>query len=1204
MARIERLAGQSSRVSRNRRRLEREALIYVSVALVLLFLSLFYNKSKKIDALAYLNLNDLPNTQVVEQALAGVYPNKEDRRLAAESIFEQSRLTPLPNAGALNRIAIDAQRAELRGGTYFDERVQLSQESIGFKGDFYQQERKNPKALPAVSSHNLGDVRLKGFLKDPTGKPFANTLVTLQSDQISDTVRTDITGMFQFSGLTSNTTYRLLPLKPTFEFKAQRFTTSNTNIQFQGAVHTIRLLDPTHFRQIKPLVAVRSAADFYQQFILTLLGFFGIFWLVHFIWTYRKFNGDAFILPLVMFLSGIGLAMMFSIPDPLRDMPRGFDSAQGIISGAILLLIFSFLDIQRFGYETAEKGNRSFAWLGLAALLSFILIVFGQGPEGSDAKVNIPLFLFVGPLIQPVELIKTCLLMFFAGYLAHNWQFLRELDANVPNWMQKLRVRIPELGYLLPIVGGVAISLIFFFVQSDLGPALIICTTFLAMYGIVRKHWIGVFGGFAGLIGGFWLMYLLFPRVGARIKMWLYPWDNDAFGGSHLAHSFWGMASGGWLGLGLGDGNPNFMPSAHTDLVISAVGEEMGFWGVLLVLGLYGFLFLRGIWIARNAETRFGFFLATGITLSSFIQLFLITGGTFGILPLSGVVAPFMSYGKVSVVLHFIFMGILLQLSAKVHDNQSIKEDFKTPMRVAEWAVFACLSLLALRAAWVQLVKADEWAIKPTLVRQGDGFRGFEYNPRVLSIRDKLPIGTIYDRNGIPIATSDSTLIRKFSKDYKKIGIQIPAPSAERGYRYYPFKSLLFYMLGDWNSRVKWNAPNALYAENRYLSLLRGYSNRPQDYIINDTKRDTSYAGTWYDYSPLLPFLRHEADSTNMNKYLNKNRDIYMTLDVALQQKMAEDVQFKAKSMGLRPNQRIAAAVIHAASGDILATLNFPLPTQVYSDIADSIDAARSNRSLFDRAVYADKAPGSSAKIVTALALFQKLGDEAKNVTEQVTGNRRTEVGYRRGEPLGRVNLQQAIVHSSNIFFAKASADKIGPQTMADLFTLFEITVQNPIFNREEKIQALYQNKNLWQAGFGQGNIVASPLQIARAAATIANNGLYMPTRWLKSESNTPVRVVNASQAQFLQEAMRGVVTRGTGKQAATSPFKISGKTGTAEQDKHPDHKWFVSFVPDGKGSHLALCVVVMDNGNTRSSPAIALTETILQSAKATGWIR
>lgn len=1202
--RIERLAGQSTRVARNRRRLEREALIYVSIALGVLFLSLFYNKSAKMGATPYLNLNNLPNTQVVEKALTGVYANPQDRRLVAESIFEQARLSNLPNAGALNRISIDAQRAEQRGGTYFDERVALSREAIGFKGSLYQKELSSPKKLPAVSSHNLGDVKFKGYLKTVTGAPLANTLVTLSSNQVQDTVRTDATGMFQFSGLPTGATYRILPLKPTLEFAAQRFSASQSNLQFQAKPHTLRLLDPAHFRQIKPLVAVRSASDFYQYFIFTLIGFFGVFWLIHFIWHYRKFNGDGFILPLVMFLSGIGLAMMFSIPDPLRDMFRGFDTAQGIVSGALLMLLVSFLDIQRFGYETAEKGNRSFGWLGLAALFSLLLIVFGQGPEGSDAKVNIPLFLFAGPLIQPVELIKACLLMFFAGYLAHSWQFLRELDANVPSFLQKLGVRIPELGYLLPIVGGVVVSLIFFFVQSDLGPALIICTTFLAMYGIVRKHWIGVSGGFLGLIGGFWLMYLLFPRVGSRIQMWLNPWDNDAFGGSHLAHSLWGMASGGWMGLGLGDGNPNYMPSAHTDLVISAVGEEMGFWGVLLVLVLYGFLFLRGIWIARHAETRFGFFLATGITLSSFIQLFLIVGGTFGILPLSGVVAPFMSYGKVSIVIHFVFMGVLLQLSAKQHDNESIKEDFQIPMQITQWVVFVCLCLLGIRAVWVQLIKADEWAVKPTLVRQGDGLRGFEYNPRILAIRDKLPIGTIFDRNGIPLATSDTTLIRKFALQYRKIGVTAPSPSAERGYRYYPFKSLLFYLLGDWNTRVKWNAPNGLYAENRYLSLLRGYSNRPQEYIINDTKKDTMYAGTWYDYSPLLPFLRHRADSTNMDKFLDKNRDIQMTIDVALQQKMAEDVQFKAQSIGIRKGQRIAAAVLHASSGDVLATLNFPLPTQVYSDIADSIDAARRNRTLFDRAVFADKAPGSSSKIITALALFQKMGEQAKTLTERVIGNRRTETGYRRGEPLGNVRLEQAIVHSSNIFFAKAASTKIGPQVMTDLFNLFELTVQNQVFNRDEQIQALYKGKNLWQSGFGQGILVASPLQIARASATVANGGLYMPTRWLKSEPQTPVRVVTASQAQFIGDAMRGVVTRGTGKQLSGSPFKIHGKTGTAEQDGHPDHRWFVSYVPDGRGSHLAICVVVMDHGYTHSNPAAVLTETILQSAKATGWIR
>ena len=101
--------------------------------------------------------------------------------------------------------------------------------------------------------------------------------------------------------------------------------------------------------------------------------------------------------------------------------------------------------------------------------------------------------------------------------------------------------------------------------------------------------------------------------VRERVSMWLSPWDNLVHGGDQLAHSLWAFATGGVSGTGIGLGDPQFVPAAHTDLILSALGEEWGFLGVAAVFALYVFLVYRGLRIALRARTDYEFFLAAGL---------------------------------------------------------------------------------------------------------------------------------------------------------------------------------------------------------------------------------------------------------------------------------------------------------------------------------------------------------------------------------------------------------------------------------------------------------------------------------------------------------------------------------------------------------------------------------------------------------------
>ncbi len=1194
-------------------------LAFATLVMVFGFAALFFTKTEALGETEQLmvqkkviNLNAMNNPAELRDVMRSLYPDGKDQRFVAEAIFNRVQAGEIPNVGTLNKLKVPAHEIEQKGGESLKARLENSWKQIGLSPKLVVQERKAPKPFPSVARHREGPFRISGSVRDATGNPLSGTLVTLDSDVRRDTVRTDVSGQFVFEGLGANRDYYVLAMKPGVEFRRVRHLTlrDHEEAHFSAQPHTIRLIESAVFSRLKPQVVVRGPNDFTHALFLFGGLFMALFWLVHVAWRFRQFNGDPYILPVLMMLTGLGLLMMFAIPDPLRDLLRGWDTVLAIGVGLVLFTVLSLTDIQHWGYDYSETGNRSFWWLGGAALISLLLLTIGFGPEGSTARVNLRMFLFFGPEIQPVEIIKLFLLIFFAGYLARKWQFIRQLDAHLPKWVEWAGIRLPNLKAMLPILFGVAFALVFFYLQKDLGPALVICTTFLVLYAFTRHHWAALGLGLVLLIAGFWVMYQLNPTVGSRIEMWLSPWDNEADGGDHLAYSFWSLAAGGWFGQGLGDGSPADTPAAHTDMILSAIGEELGYFGLAAVFLLYAIYFHRGLMIALRTDARFSLFLGLGIVASTMIQLVLIAGGVFGLLPLTGVVSPFLSYGKVAVVMHLVFAGLLMSLSNQNPSEQfrQIQEkDFGRPIQALRYA-FLVLALLVLgRVGYLQLIQADDVSLKQALVIQSDGLKSYTYNPRMLRIRDALPLGNIYDRNGIPLAASDTSAFTSFKKTYRELGFPLSKNELLAPKRHYPFEALTFYLLGDLNNRVKWNAPNGLYAENRYLSTLRGYDNKPVARRITHRLADgtdTTYTVVKFDYSPLLPFLRG-ADPKNADKILNTKRDLKLTIDVRLQQKVAEVLRLKTAQMGLqKKNQVVSAVVLDAKKGDLLASVSYPLPHEVF--ISPSL--AQSKVSLFDHGLYASKAPGSTLKVATAMAAFRRGGDGAANWTVLVDQRNRWAQFFRLGEPSGVVDMEKAVVYSGNVYFASLAADRVGPEGMLYVLDAFGFVVRNSAFEKQQKLERLYANnlRNLAQAGFGQGEIVGAPINVARMAATVANEGKAVEPRFFLEETTfvgEPKTILTTGQAALLKNMMRKVVTTGTAKSIAGNRSSISGKTGTAQQTGHLDHAWFVCFAPDGKGGHLVVAVLAEESGKHGGEVA-PIAGAIIDAARNLGLIK
>ena len=199
-----------------------------------------------------------------------------------------------------------------------------------------------------------------------------------------------------------------------------------------------------------------------------------------------------------------------------------------------------------FNYERLT-GKLSFVPLLASFALSVLLVLFGSGPGTSDAKVN--LFGF-----QPVEIIRVLLVFFLAGYFAQRWDVLRHARETRPSLAAlTCALRYPA-GGIHPAGAGLAwrSRLAFFFLQKDMGPALVFACLFLTLYGIARGSAFVPLAGLALLGAGFAAGYVLgVPHtVGERVSMWLSPWDNLVHGGDQLAHSLWAYATGGIAGHG------------------------------------------------------------------------------------------------------------------------------------------------------------------------------------------------------------------------------------------------------------------------------------------------------------------------------------------------------------------------------------------------------------------------------------------------------------------------------------------------------------------------------------------------------------------------------------------------------------------------------------------------------------------------------
>jgi cell division protein FtsW (lipid II flippase) len=935
---------------------------------------------------------------------------------------------------------------------------------------------------------------------------------------------------------------------------------------------SVPVLTSSELAQLKPLVIVRTDETFSRLMWLCGAVYMASIWAVPLFWRARAFRGDYLLLSATHLLTALGFAVLLSRLDPLRDTLLFVRYTEGVSIGLAIFAGLSVLNFRKAAFLTL-----SYAPLAAALFLSVMLIVFGRGPGGSNAKVNF------GP-VQPIEAIRLLLALFLAGYFARRWELLRQVrartfrDVRVPGWLN-----LPKLDYVLPVLAGVAAALAFFFLQKDLGPALFISCVFLAMYAIARNRVGMAIFGLSVLVAGFYLGYKLnvSTTLAARVQIWQSPWDNGVRGGDQIAQAIWALSTGGLFGTGLGLGDARYLPAGHTDLVLAAIGEELGFLGLLCVACVFIIIAVRGFTAGLRAGSDYGFFLATAVTLFLVLPVLIMTAGMLGVIPLTGVVTPFLSYGGSAMVANFAALGVLTAIGSNSQFSTAAN-----PFRSATKSLMALLGIGALGVIAVlldvQVLRGDGYVVKPHLGVQADGVRRFQYNQRVLDVAALIPRGTVYDRRGLPLATGDRNVARRARDEYRKHGVDVPGCATPVEERCYPLGGAAFHLLGDASSRRNWTASNTSYIERDAQDRLRGYKG----------------------YRELIPLLRHRysTDHPDVKAFLDRKRDITTTIDAPLQARVAGILsKYAARSA----TGRAAAVVLNPDNGQVLAIGSYPFPD---ANGEQSHEIASDPEQLLDRARYGLYPPGSTFKLVTAVAALRR--DPASSratfmCARQPNGRVGVKIpgwGVVRDDvldthPHGTIGMHDGVVRSCNAYFAQLAV-RIGPKQMLDTATLLGISVA-----RDSSASRLRQT--LPQAGYGQGDVVATPLRMARVAGAIASKGILRePT--LENGSDEPAphqRLLTADAAALLGQYLRDAVLTGTGRSLRQHPWKISGKTGTAEVSGAQSHAWFTGFAPHGHAEKRIAFAVIIENAGYGGSAAAPAVGEIVSAAAASGLI-
>ncbi len=371
----------------------------------------------------------------------------------------------------------------------------------------------------------------------------------------------------------------------------------------------------------------------------------GAFVAVHLLFTFRGRGEDEVLAPLILFLTGISLALSRHLAPDLADRQLAWTI---LAVGAM-----AFVAIAPFDPRLLRRYRYTWAIAGI--LLVGVTLVAGRpGPLGGPR-----LWLSLGGLsFQPSEALKILLVVFLAAYLSERRELLAERQLGFGPFSA------PPFAYLAPLGVVFGASLALLAVQGDLGAALLLYAIALSMLYLASGRSGTAALGLVAFALGAVVLHRYIPIVQVRTALWLDPWSDPQGLGFQSVQALMTVGAGGVIGTGLGAGlAADYLPAVHTDFVFAAIAEELGLAGASAVLAVCALLALRGLRIALSATTPFARLLAAGLSTALAIQTVIIVGGTLRLIPLTGITLPFLSHGGSSMLVSAISAGLLLRIS-------------------------------------------------------------------------------------------------------------------------------------------------------------------------------------------------------------------------------------------------------------------------------------------------------------------------------------------------------------------------------------------------------------------------------------------------------------------------------------------------------------------------------------------------------------
>ncbi|OOQ62140.1 FtsW/RodA/SpoVE family cell cycle protein [Mucilaginibacter pedocola] len=1318
---------------------ERVFLLLVAIFFGALFFRLhtvlqlrFADVEKRLADGTMVNLNDKDPAGNIHKLLTRGYyfDDKKDIDLITKTVGDNIGTgDKIDNIGELNKkkyyvVADDAFEA---GGESFKKRVTASRSLLGYTGEdslLFVSERNTAMHLPAQTDLGLGELNISGSIfnkKEPVpgvlvrldmilpqdsiytdeetdevktkteqGEGFRKTFFTditgKKLQELTSYARTDGSGTYHFNHLPAGKAFKVLPLQPGFQFGTSQGTENldeDAVFNFSQAPHTIRLFSTRDFNILKKekSLIIRTPAEFNTWFWIIAGSFIAAFLFVHLILSWRFPAADQIVLPVVMILTGLSFITLLSLQDPLRDRFLAKDSLTYLGIGLGALLVMLFFKMRRFTvdswlyrlviFKNNQRAANGWPWVVIAAGLLALTIVFGTGPEGSGVKVN--LFGF-----QPSEIVKYLIILFLAGFFAANEKMISEYTT----WTKRG-------SFFAFALIAILVTLMLFLLLGDLGPAMVVCFTFIALFSfsrgdfmfmaiavviyvlcswILKNVWLSalVTAGIVALLMIFQrrklsesaimvlvimaafltidqIPYLgkLFPgpvqRLVDRKAIWTDPWNNEVYGGDQVANGLWAMSSGGVSGQGVGEGFAKTIPEAHTDMILPSMGEEFGWTGIVCIFLLFLLYLHRSIIIGRRTGTPFLFYLCAGVGVSTFVQFLLIAGGSTGALPLSGVSLPFQSYGGSSLVANLLASGFLLSASLvrgtpvqmKYISNQQDKN--LVPALIAAIMGVTLLTVSVSR----YLFNNKKWVVQPALVADKSGARMFSYNPRIAILMNRLQAGSIYDRDGVLLATSKPELVKKQMAKLETAGVgnyNIDSAMHKRLSRYYPFEEQMFFWTGDDNSGVFNGSPNGYFAEYEHAAELRGFKLPTTNYNVTANRyREDRFLARGVkemtvvkrDYSALSPLLLAGLNSTAVDSFKNRNRDVQLTMDAGLQTSIQKSMETDTSLL----DNRVSVVVMESNTGDVLASSMYPLPP-IHDWEKLTMSTYEQNQlanwmTTTDLGFTLATQPGSTAKLVTSLASFNKLGMAAEKRTFHVSEGERIRTKGIEPDETGTITLEAAVAKSNNVYFIKLANEEHLQEEMATLYLktgMFLHGVGGYYYGRQQENAAQEEKwRELWRKtefntkprydpnnirrtrakgisgmSWGQGELIATPAAVARVAAGIANAGTMPTNRYVLkfSDSATSVKPgIKLANDPKYAALMRHYMIEQSAPKVYTLGMSVAGKTGTPERiwkKQQINDGWYVFFAPKQKGSgNIVVCVRI--ESTKGSSDAVKL---------------